>query len=53
MPGWFSQPYSTKVDPDMEPARQSLATVAIRILRLATLLLTILVVGCNGDGSGY
>jgi hypothetical protein len=37
----------------MDAARHFLATVAIWILPLATLLLPILIAGCNGDGGGY
>ena len=42
-----------KLNADMEPTRHFLATTVIRILPLATLLLTILLCGCKGGGTGY
>jgi hypothetical protein len=42
-----------KLNADMEATRHLFATAAIRTLPLATLLLTILLVGCKGGGSGY
>jgi hypothetical protein len=42
-----------KLNGDMEATRHFLATAAIRILPLATLLLTILLGGCKDGGSDY
>jgi hypothetical protein len=51
--GWLRPPHAMRLTADMEATRHFLATAAIRILPLATLLFTILLGGCKGGGSGY